>query len=132
MLKKSLFIIGIASVLMFACGELFARPFSNLFVRYDNELRNLTMRGFFIYSFSFIFVGIPIFGSSFFTALNDGFVSAFISFLRTIVFEAASVLLLPLILGIDGIWLSMVVAEFVAMLLTIFFWILKAPKYKYF
>ncbi len=129
--KKSLVIIGCCAVCMFAAGELLADPLSRLFVGYDGALCELTKRGFFIYSFSFILIGFPIYGSAFFTALNNGAVSALISFLRTLVFETASILLLPLLLGTDGIWLSIVVAETVATLLTVFFWCVKAKKYNY-
>ena len=84
---------------------------ANLFVGYDMSLMQLTLHGFRIFSIQFLFAGIAIFGSSFFTALNNGLVSALVSFLRTLVFQIAAVLLLPLIWQIDGIWISIVVAE---------------------
>ena len=114
LLKKSFRILILASLSMLALSELLARPLSQIFVSYDADLLDLTVRGFGIYSFSFLFAGINIFASSFFTALNNGLISALISFLRTLVFQVASVLLLPLILGIDGIWISIVVAELIA------------------
>ena len=129
--RKSLLIIACAAVLLFVAGETLARPLSHLFVGYDRELCELTVRGFTIYSFSLILAGFPIYGSAFFTALNNGVISAIISFLRTLVFETASVMLLPLLLGTDGIWGSIIVAEAVATLLTVFFWIKKAPRYGY-
>ena len=98
---------------------------------YDASLQSLTLRAFTIYSFSFLFVGVPIYGSSFFTALNDGVTSAAISFLRTVVFEVAAVLTFPLVWGIDGGWFSTVATEVVAALLTIYFWVTKAKKYGY-
>lgn len=91
----------------------------------------MTLRGFVIYSFSFLFAGIAIFGSSFFTALNDGLVSALISFLRTLVFQIAAVLIFPLIWGIDGIWMSIVAAELMAVVVTILFLVTKRKKYHY-
>ena len=91
----------------------------------------MTLRGFFIFSFSFLFAGITIFGSSFFTALNNGLVSAIIAFLRTLVLQVAAVLLLPLIWDLDGIWISCVAAELSAMVITIFFWIGNRKKYHY-
>lgn len=129
--KKSLFIIGISSVSMFLAAELFAKPLASLFVGYDPELLALSLHGFVIYSFSFLFSGIAIFGSSFFTALNNGLISALISFLRTLVFEMAAVLLLPLIWKADGIWFSTVLAEVMAALLTVIFFIRKRKYYHY-
>ena len=89
------------------------------------------MRGFVIYSFSFLFAGIAVFGSSFFTALNNGLVSALISFLRTLVFQVAAVLIFPLIWEIDGIWISIVAAELMAAVVTFLFLLGKRKKYHY-
>ncbi len=130
-LKKSLVIVGIASVVMLIASEALAMPLSLLFVGYDRELYDLTLRGFVIFSFSFVFSGLPIFGSSFFTALNNGPVSALISFLRTVVFQVASVLLLPLVWGIDGVWISIVVAEAAAAVIAVVCWIANKRKYRY-
>ena len=129
--KKSLVIIGACSVVMLALGELLARPLSQIFVGYDEGLFNMTVHGFYIYSFSFLFSGVAIWGSGFFTALNNGLVSAIISFLRTLVFQIAAVLILPIFLELDGIWLSIVVAEVMAAVVTAFFLIIKRGKYKY-
>ena len=131
LLAKSLLIIAVFSVSMLVLGELLARPLSMIFVGYDQGLLELTLRGFLIYSFSFLFAGIAIYGSSFFTALGNGLVSALISFLRTLVFQMAAVLLLPLIWGIDGIWISIVVAELMAAAVTILFMIGMRRKYHY-
>ena len=131
LLAKSLTIISVGSVLMFAAGELLAKPLSILYTGYSQSLLDITLRAFFIYSFSFLFAGFGIFGSSFFTALNNGPVSAVISFLRTMVFEVAGVLILPLILDLDGVWLSIVVAEFLAGLVTAVFLLCKRKKYGY-
>jgi putative MATE family efflux protein len=117
--KKSLTIIGACSIVMLALSLLLAKPLSLMYVSYDADLLDLTVNAFRIYSFSFLFAGIAIFGSSFFTALNNGLVSAVISFLRTLVFQIAAVLLLPLIWGVDGIWASIIVAEFLAAVLTV-------------
>ena len=91
----------------------------------------LTARGFLIFSFSFLFTGMSIFGSSFFTALNDGLTSALISFLRTLVFQTAAVMILPVFLDVDGLWLSIVVAEMVSFVITLLFLALKRKKYHY-
>ena len=132
LLKKSFVIIITFSVCMLILGEVLAQPLSHLFVGYDEELLALTCRGFLIYSFSFLFSGIAIFGSSFFTALNDGLTSALISFLRTLVFQIIAVLTLPLLFDIDGIWYSIVVAEVMAVIITMLFLFLKRKKYQYF
>lgn len=129
LLKKSLIIIGLFSVAMLAAAEGLAKPLAQLFVGYDPSLLELTLRGFMIFSFSFLFAGIAIYGSSFFTALNDGLVSALISFLRTLVFQIAAVLIFPLIWEIDGIWLSIVAAEFMAAVVTALFLLGKRQKY---
>ena len=128
---KSLKILAIVSITMFFASEILARPLAKIFVGYDAGLTELTVSGFRIFSFSFLLAEIPIYGSSFFTALNNGFVSAAISFLRTVVFETASVLILPLIFGINGVWFSLVAAEFVAALVTVVFYVLKQKKYGY-
>ncbi len=131
LLKKSIIIIGTFSVTMFALAELLAHPFSAVFVGYDPELMELTQQGFRIYSFSFLFAGIAVYGSSFFTALGNGLISALISFLRTLLFQAAAVLIFPLIWGIDGIWLSISAAELMAAAVTILFLVGKRSKYHY-
>lgn len=131
LLKKSLVIIGIVSLVMVVLGEALAQPLSHLFVGYDRELLELTLRGFAIFSFAFLFSGIAIFGSGFFTALNNGLVSAVISFLRTLVFQVAAILILPLIWGIDGIWISIVAAEALAALVTVLFLAGNRKKYQY-
>ncbi|MEJ8735185.1 MULTISPECIES: MATE family efflux transporter [Mediterraneibacter] len=131
LLKKSVIMIGIFSVGMVIFGEISAVPLAQIFVGYDTELLELTVSGFRIFSVSFLFMGYAIFGSGFFTALNDGVTSAIISFLRTLVFEIASVMLLPLVLGITGIWLSIIVAEFMAAALSAVFIICKRKQYYY-
>ena len=131
LLKKSLVVIGSFSVAMFIFSIILAKPLSEIFVSYDKELLDLTVRGFYIFSLSFPFSGFAIFGSSFFTALNNGLVSAIISFLRTLVFQIGAVCILPQIWGIDGIWISIVVAELMATIVTIIFIFAKRSKYNY-
>jgi len=130
-LERSVRILAVSALTMFLAGELLAKPIAMIFVGYDAGLTGLTVSGFRIFSFNFLFAAIPIYGSSFFTALNDGFVSATISFLRTVVFETAAVLLLPLLFGVDGIWFSLVAAEFVAGAVTLAFLASKRKKYGY-
>ncbi len=131
LLKMSLVIIGAFSVVMTTVSLLLARPLSQIFVGYDKELLSMTIRGFVIYCFSFLLAGFNIFGSSFFTALNDGLVSAVISFLRTLLFQVLAVMILPIFLKLDGIWLSIIVAEFLSLVAVIIFIKKMQPKYKY-
>jgi len=130
-LKKSSVIIGIFAVCMLILAKILSRPLAEIFVGYDKSLFNLTLRGFKIFSFAFLFSGVSIYGSSFFTALNNGLISALISFLRTLVLQISAVLILPLILGIDGIWISIVAAEFMSMLITVTFIFKMKNKYHY-
>lgn len=132
LLKKSLIMIGVFGVAMIAAAELLALPLSKIFVSYDQALMEMTVFGFRIFSLSFCFMGYAIFASGFFTALNDGLTSALISFLRTLVFQVAAVLILPMIWGIDGVWYSIVIAEFMAMAFSTVFLIGKRKKYCYF
>ncbi len=131
LLRKSTLIISGFSVAMFLMAWVLAYPLSSVFVGYDPVLTDMTLRGFYIFSYSFLFAGFAIFGSGFFTALNDGLTSALISFLRTLVFQIAAVLLLPVIWNLDGIWFSVVVAEVMAVILTGIFLVAKQRKYRY-
>ncbi len=131
LLKKSLIIIAVFGVGMVAAAELTAAPLSKFFVGYDKELYELTASGFRIFAISFLFMGFGIFISGFFTALNDGATSAIVSFLRSLVFQSAAVMLLPAIFKIDGIWISVVVAELAALAVGFAFLIAKKKKYNY-
>lgn len=130
-LRKSLLIIGVISIAMLTLSLTFSRQLSMLFVGYNQTLTELTVRAFYIYSFVFLFAGIAIFASSFFTALNNGFVSALISFLRTAVFQVIAVLTLPLIWQTDGIWISVVMGDFAAMIIAVICLIANKRKYDY-
>jgi len=131
LLKKSLRLLGVSGLVMLLAAQLLAVPLAQLFVGYDKQLVDLTVSGFRVFALAFPLMGFAIFGSGFFTALNDGLTSALISFLRTLVFEASAVLFLPLIFGIDGIWFSIVVAEVMAVIFTVIFLITKRKKYHY-
>lgn len=131
LLKKSLALIGSFAAVMFMLALVLAKPLALIFVSYDEALLTLTTRAFGIFSFSFLFSGFAIFGSSFFTALNDGPVSAAISFLRTLIFQIAAVLIFPLIWQVDGIWFSIVAAEVMAVVVTVIFLFAKQKKYGY-
>ena len=129
--KRSIIILIVASALMFLLAEALAYPLSYIYVGYDTALCEMTHRAFIISSFSFLFSGVSIFVSSFFTALNDGPTSALLSFARTIIFQVAAVLILPLFLGLDGIWLSVVVAELLSLILDLVFLGVFKKKYGY-
>jgi len=131
MFRKSLVIIGVFAVLMVGAALMLAKPLSEIFVGYDSDLMEMTIRGFRIYSLSFLLCGFNIFGSSLFTALNNGLISAVISFVRTLICQIAAVMLLPMILGLDGIWWAIVVSEFVALALTVFCFLKFKDRYHY-
>ena len=131
LLHKSLGMIGLFGLLMVAAAQLLAVPLARLFVGYDAGLLELTVNGFRIFALSFLFMGFAIFGSGFFTALNDGVTSAIISFLRTLVFQVAAVQLLPRLLGIQGIWWSIVGADVMAVVLAGIFLLVKRRRYGY-
>lgn len=131
LLQRGLRLVAVCAVLMFAAGELLSVPLAQLFVGYDPALLEMTAHAFSIFSFSFLFSGFSILGSSFFTALNDGLTSALIAFLRTLVFQVGAVLLFPLIWKLDGIWLSIVAAEVLAIVVTALFLLGKRKRYGY-
>lgn len=132
LLKKSLLIISCVSVLMVVAVELFAGVLSGIFTNGNNELHKLTSNGFRLYGISFGLCGFCIFSSGFFTALNDGLVSALISFLRTLVLQVFFILLLPSFMGLNGIWLSIVFAEFCSLIVCFVCFAKNRKKYHYF
>ena len=129
--QKSLRLIGIWGLMLFILAQLIARPLAAIFVGYDADLFSMTQNGFRIYCIAYLINGFNIYGSSFFTALNNGLISAAISFLRTLVFQLAAVLLLPLLLDINGIWSAVAVAELLTLGLTVTFFVRKRKKYHY-
>ena len=130
--KKSLQLVGSWGILLFVLAQFLATPLAKLFVGYDSTLLAMTQTGFRIYSLVYIINGFNIFGSSFFTALSNGVVSAVISFLRTLVFQIGAVLILPIVFGgINGIWSSVTVAELLTLCITITFFVRQRRKYHY-
>lgn len=129
--KKSLTLMIAGGLLLTIISELFTTPLVSIFASYDPELFAMTCHGFRLYCLAFLFMGINVWGSAFFTALNNGGVSAAISFLRSLVFQIAVIQILPKLLGIDGIWLAIVVAEFLALIVTIYFFITQKKRYHY-
>ena len=131
MLKKSVLLMCASGAVLTVLARLLAAPLAKLFVGYDEGLYTLTCHAFRLFSFAFLFAGFNIFASSFFTALGNGLISAAISFLRTLVFQTASVLILPLIFDVDGIWYAITVAEVFATLISVIFLFAKRKKYHY-
>ena len=129
--KKSMIIILAFSIAMFLLGEGLAEPLSRLFVGYNETILEMTIRGFRLYSFCFLIVGFNIFGSAFFTALGNGLVSAILSFLRLFLFQAVTVLVMPLFMDLDGIWLSSTGSEIMAIITTFIFIFALKKKYDY-
>ena len=131
LLRKSTLLMASGGVLLTIAARLLSAPLARLFVGYDTGLFELTSHAFRLFSWSFLLAGFNIFASGFFTALNNGAISAAISFLRTLVFQTASVLILPLLLDVDGIWWAITVAEIFAFLISLMFLYLKRNKYHY-
>lgn len=129
--RKSLLLIGITGIFLTGLSLLLASPLSKLFVGYDHELFEMTKHGMQLFLLAFIVNGFNVFGSAFFTALNNGLVSAVISFLRTLLFQVAAVFLLPLALGLDGIWLAIGVAEVLTLIVTIIYFATQSKHYHY-
>lgn len=131
LLKKSLLLMGGTGIVMMLFAQWSASVLSGIFVGYDEELLAITEHAFVIFACSYLLSGINIYASSFFTALNNGAVSAVVSFMRTLVFQTGAVLILPLMLGIDGIWWAVTVSEVMACLISSAFLVAKRKKYHY-
>ena len=131
MLRMSVILMSASGVVLTVLARVLAAPLAKIFVGYDEGLFTLTCHAFRLFSFAFLFAGFNIFASSFFTALGNGLISAAISFLRTLVFQTSSVILLPLLLGVDGIWYAITAAEIFATLISIIFLLAKRRKYHY-
>ncbi len=129
--KKSVITMSIVGIILSGLAQALAIPLAKLFVGYNEELYTLTVYAFRLFSFSFIFSGINIFSSEFFTALNNGIISAIISFLHGLIFQVAFVFILPLIFGVDGIWWAMFATEICACIVSVSFFIAKRKKYHY-
>lgn len=131
MLRMSVILMSASGVVLTVLAQVLAAPLAKIFVGYDEGLFTLTCHAFRLFSFAFLFAGFNIFASSFFTALGNGLISAAISFLRTLVFQTSSVILLSLLLGVDGIWYAITAAEIFATLISIIFLLAKRRKYHY-
>ena len=131
MLKKSLSLIAVTGVCLTLISEFFSHPLINIFVGYDADLFAMTLHGFRLYAFVFLINGFNIWASSFFTALNNGVVSGMIAFLRTLLFQIGCIMLLPILLGLNGIWMGVVVAEMLTLIVTIYFLRSRRKVYHY-
>ena len=129
--KKSMTLVTVWGILLAVISQIIAMPLARLFVGYDNELLAMTQEGFRIYCLVYLINGFNIFGSAFFTSLNNGIISAIISFLRTLVFQIVSVIILPIIFGIKGIWFAVIVAEMFTLCFTAAFLIKQRHNYHY-
>lgn len=130
--KKSIILLTIVGVVMMTLSEVLAIPLVKIFASYDQELFNVTLHGFRVYVISFLLNGFNMWGSAFFTALNNGRISAILSFFRTFVFQVSCVLILPMLFGIDGIWSSIVLAEILSSSLLIYCIVNNRDHYRYY
>lgn len=129
--KKSLFLLSSAAIVLTACAELLSSVLAGIFVGYNQDLHDMTTNAIQLFALSYIISGINIFASAFFTALNNGLVSAVISFMRTLVFQIAFIFILPELLGLNGIWLAIVGAEICSLIISVSFFVANRKKYKY-
>ena len=132
MFRKSVTLMSIAGVVLCVAAYLMASPLAKLFVGYDRELYELTCHAFRLYCLSFLLAGLNIFFSSLFTALNNGAVSAAISFLRTLLFQTGCVIVLPMLIDVDGLWLATLIADIFAGIISVIFLLVKRKTYQYF
>ncbi len=131
MFKKSITLLGVAGVVLTTLAEVFSRPLAGIFVSHNPTLMDMTTHGFRIYALAFVVMGFNIFSSAFFTALGNGLVSAIISFLRTLVFQVVSLMILPLFFDLDGVWAAIVVAELVGLIVSFTFFAKLKQRYGY-
>ena len=131
LLQKSLKLISLLALAMFALAQLLGGWLAAIFTSYDPELMAITIHAFRIFAFVYLFSGFAIYSSSLFTSLSDGLTSALIAFLRSLVLEISMVLFLPLVLDVDGIWLSAVLADFFAAIIAFAFIFAKRKRYHY-
>lgn len=131
LVKRSIVIVTVSSVLMFFVAQILARPVTMIFTSYDRALTDMTTTAFRLYSFNFIVSGMGMFGSTFFAALNNGKVASVLSFLRLVVFQGGFVMILPALFGIGGIWITMAVANLFSAVTALIFMAMYREKYHY-
>lgn len=130
--RRSNTLIAFVGVSLAFFALVLAVPLAKLFVGSDPVAMDMTVTAFRFYAVALLFNGFGIFGSAFFTALNNGFVSATISFLKTLLFESSCVLILPIFFGLNGVWYSLFVAEFLAMVVTFGLYVGNRKRYNYY
>lgn len=130
-MKRSLLMLACAALLLTSAALIFARPIAAVFVGYDAGLLDMTTRAFFICALPFLVMWLNIYASSVFTALNDGAVSAAISFVRALLFPVVCIIVMPMIWKLDGIWFSLVASEWLGAFVSIGFLLIKRKKYNY-
>ncbi len=128
---KSNILIVFASIILATTAYVLSVPLAKLFVGSNPITLDMTITAFHFYAISVLFSGFSVFGSAFFTALNNGIISAAISFLRTLLFQISSVLVLPIFFELNGVWYSLFIAEILAMIVTFVFYIIKRKDYHY-
>ena len=129
--RRSGVIIAVTSVVMVAASELLSRPLSAAFVGYDPDLLELTIHGFRIFALCYLFCGLNIYASAFFTALCNGALSALIAFTRTLLLRGGLVLVMPVFFGVDGVWWSVAAAELLGAVLSVVLLVLMRRRYHY-
>lgn len=131
LLRKSIVLLFVAGSILTILSEVLSTPMAGLFVNYDPQLKALTARAIRIYMISFMICGLNMFVSAFFTALNNGLVSAVAAFTRTLIFELGAIFILPLFLGLDGVWLAVDVADVLALIMSIILLAAFRKRYRY-
>lgn len=129
--RKSMAVILCTSVAMVILSELLSRPLSSAFVGYNAELLEMTVHGFRLFALCYLFCGINIYASSFFTALCNGALSALISFLRSLLLRGGMVLLMPILFDLDGIWTAVIAAEGLGAVVSLGLLYAKRRQYQY-
>lgn len=124
-------LLSISGLLLFVVAELTSPMIAGLFSKGDEVFGDIIERSFSLYALSFLFAPYNIYASAFFTALNNGKVSAAISFSRILFFQVGALLTLPIWFGIDGFWMALPIAEVLCLGLSIFLYLKFKPLYNY-
>ncbi len=129
--RKSVTILGITNITMFVMAEVLTVPMAKIFVGYNQTLNELTIRGMRIYSVAFLVMGFNVFASAFFTALSNGKISAIISVTRTLILQLIMIYIMPMILGVDGLWAVVIAVEGISLIVTVYYILKNRKNYGY-
>ena len=129
--RKSVTILGITNITMFVMAEVLTVPMAKIFVGYNQTLNELTIRGMRIYSVAFLVMGFNVFASAFFTALSNGKISAIISVTRTLILQLIMIYVMPMILGVDGLWVVVIAVEGISLIVTVYYILKNRKNYGY-